>query len=203
MKIICIGRNYANHAKELGNAVPKEPVFFCKPDTAILPKKNPFVYPSFSKDIHHEVEIVIRINRLGKHIDEKFAHKYYDEIGIGVDFTARDIQQQQKEKGLPWEKAKAFDGSAPISNFYKISDFEDINKLNFSLQINGETKQAGNTKDMMFNINQIIAYVSQYFTLKIGDLIFTGTPEGVGPIAINDKIDCFIEDKKLLSFNVK
>ena len=203
MKIICIGRNYVNHAKELGNAVPKEPVFFCKPDTAILPKKNPFVYPSFTKDVHHEVEIVVRINRLGKHIDEKFAHKYYNEIGIGVDFTARDIQQQQKEKGLPWEKAKAFDGSAPISKFYKIEDFEDINNLNFSLQINGETKQAGNTKDMLFSINQIIAYVSQYFTLKIGDLIFTGTPEGVGPVNINDKIDCFIEDKKLLSFNVK
>lgn len=203
MKIICIGRNYVNHAKELGNAVPTEPVFFCKPDTAILPKKAPFVYPSFSKDVHHEVEIVVKINRLGKHIEERFAHKYYNEIGVGVDFTARDIQQQQKEKGLPWEKAKAFDGSAPISRFYNINEFTDINNLNFSLQINGETKQVGNTKDMLFNINQIIAYVSQYFTLKIGDLIFTGTPEGVGPVTINDKIDCFIEDKKLLSFNVK
>lgn len=203
MKIICIGRNYTNHAKELNNPIPKEPVFFCKPDTAILPKKNPFIYPSFSKDVHHEVEIVIRINRLGKHIDEKFAHKYYNEIGIGVDFTARDIQQQCKEKGLPWEKAKAFDGSAPISKFYKLDEFGNINNLNFSLQVNGETRQKGNTKDMIFNINQIIAYVSQFFTLKIGDLIFTGTPEGVGPIQINDKIDCFIEDKNLLSFNVK
>ena len=203
MKIICIGRNYVNHAKELGNQVPKEPVFFCKPDTAILPKKVPFVYPSFSKDVHHEVEIVVKINRLGKHIEERFAHKYYNEIGVGVDFTARDIQQQQKEKGLPWEKAKAFDGSAPTSKFYNINEFDDINNLNFSLQVNGETKQAGNTKDMLFNIDKIIAYVSQFFTLKIGDLIFTGTPEGVGPIAINDKIDCFIEDKKLLSFNVK
>lgn len=153
--------------------------------------------------MHHEVEIVVKINRLGKHIEERFAHKYYNEIGVGVDFTARDIQQQQKEKGLPWEKAKAFDGSAPISRFYNINEFTDINNLNFSLQINGETKQVGNTKDMLFNINQIIAYVSQYFTLKIGDLIFTGTPEGVGPVTINDKIDCFIEDKKLLSFNVK
>lgn len=203
MKIICIGRNYVNHAKELGNAVPKEPVFFCKPDTAILPKKNPFVYPSFSNDVHYEVEIVVRINRLGKHIEEKFAPKYYNEIGIGVDFTARDIQQQQKEKGLPWEKAKAFDGSAPISRFYSIDKFKDINNLNFSLQVNGESKQVGNTKDMLFNIDKLIAYVSQYFTLKIGDLIFTGTPEGVGPIHINDKVDCFIENEKLLSFNVK
>lgn len=203
MKIICIGRNYVNHAKELGNAVPTEPVFFCKPDNAILPKKAPFVYPSFSKDVHHEVEIVVKINRLGKHIEERFAHKYYNEIGVGVDFTARDIQQQQKEKGMPWEKAKAFDGSAPMSKFYKIDEFNDINNLDFSLQVNGETKQIGNTKDMLFNIDKIIAYVSQFFTLKIGDLIFTGTPEGVGPIAINDKIDCFIEDKKLLSFNVK
>lgn len=203
MKIICIGRNYVDHAKELNNPVPKEPVFFLKPDTALLPKKNPFVYPSFSKDVHHEVEIVIRINRLGKHIEKKFAHKYYNEIGVGVDFTARDIQQQQKDKGLPWEKAKAFDGSAPISNFYKIEDFKDINNLDFSLQINGETKQIGNTKDMLFDIDQIIAHVSKFFTLKIGDLIFTGTPVGVGPVTINDKIDCFIEDKKLLSFNVK
>ncbi len=203
MKIICIGRNYIDHAKELNNPVPKEPVFFCKPDTAILPKKNPFVYPSFSKDVHHEVEIVVRINRLGKHIDEKFAHKYYNEIGIGVDFTARDVQQQCKEKGLPWEKAKAFDGSAPISKFHKLDEFGDINNLNFSLQVNGETQQSGNTSNMIFNVNQIIAYVSQFFTLKIGDLIFTGTPKGVGPVAINDKIECFIEEKSLLNFNVK
>lgn len=203
MKIICIGRNYANHAKELNNPLPQEPVFFMKPDTALLPKGNPFVYPSFTKDVHHEVEIVVKINRLGKHINEKFAHKYYNEIGIGVDFTARDIQQQCKEKGLPWEKAKAFDGSAPTSKFININEFEDINNLNFSLQINGETQQQGNTKDMLFNINQLIAYVSQFVTLKIGDLIYTGTPAGVGPVQINDKIECFIEDKQLLSFNVK
>jgi len=203
MKIICIGRNYADHAKELNNPVPKEPVFFLKPDTALLPKKNPFVYPSFSKDIHHEIEVVIKINRLGKHIEEKFAHKYYNEIGVGVDFTARDLQQQCKEQGMPWEKAKAFDGSAPTSPFTPIDQFDDINKLDFSIQINGETKQVGNTKDMLFNFNQIIAYVSQFFTLKIGDLIYTGTPAGVGPIQINDKIDCYIEDKKMLSFNVK
>ena len=203
MKIICIGRNYADHAKELNNPVPKEPVFFLKPDTALLPKKNPFVYPSFSKDIHHEIEVVIKINRLGKHIEEKFAHKYYNEIGVGVDFTARDLQQQCKEQGMPWEKAKAFDGSAPTSPFTNINQFNDINNLDFSIQINGETKQVGSTKDMLFNFNQIIAYVSQFFTLKIGDLIYTGTPAGVGPIKINDTVDCFIEDKKMLSFNVK
>lgn len=201
MKIICIGRNYINHALELNNPVPKEPIFFMKPDTALLPKGNPFVYPSFSKDVHYEVEIVVKINRLGKHIEEKFAHKYYNEIGIGVDFTARDVQQQCKEKGLPWEKAKAFDGSTPTSQF--ISFDGAINDINFSLQINGEIKQVGNTKNMIFNINQLVAYVSQFVTLKIGDLIYTGTPEGVGPIHINDKVECFIEDKKMLEFNVK
>ncbi len=203
MKIICIGRNYIDHAKELNNPIPKEPVFFLKPDTSLLPKKNPFVYPSFSKDVQHEVEVVIKISRLGKHIEEKFAHKYYNEIAVGVDFTARDIQQQCKEKGLPWEKAKAFDGSAPISKFVSIDQFEDINNLNFSLQVNGVSKQQGNTKDMLFNFNQVVSHVSKFFTLKIGDIIFTGTPVGVGPVKINDKIECFIEDKKLLSFNVK
>ncbi len=203
MKIICIGRNYVDHAKELNNPVPTEPVFFLKPDTALLPKNNPFVYPSFSKNVQHEVEIAIKINRLGKHIEKKFAHKYYNEIGIGVDFTARDVQQQCKEKGLPWEKAKAFDGSAPTSKFLKIDEFEDINNLNFSLKINGEVKQQGNTKDMIFNFNEIIAYVSKFFTLKIGDIIYTGTPAGVNPIKINDKLECFIEDKKMLGFNVK
>ncbi len=203
MKIICIGRNYVDHAKELNNPVPKEPVFFMKPDTALIPARNPFVYPSFSDDVHHEVEIVVRINRLGKHIDEKFAHKYFNEISVGVDFTARDVQQQCKEKGLPWEKAKAFDGSAPTGAFINIHEVKDIHNLDFSIQVNGETKQQGNTKDMLFNIHQIIAHVSKFVTLKIGDFIFTGTPAGVGPIKIGDKIDCFIEDKNLLSFNVK
>lgn len=203
MKIICIGRNYVDHAKELNNQVPTEPVFFLKPETALLPKRNPFVYPSFSNDVHYEVEIVIRINRIGKHIEEKFAHKYFDQVGIGVDFTARDVQQQCKEKGLPWEKAKAFDSSAPTSNFLPISDFEDIQNLNFSIKVNNEIRQQGNTKDMIFNINQIISYVSKFVTLKIGDLIFTGTPAGVGPIQINDKVECFIEEQKLLTFNVK
>lgn len=203
MKIICIGRNYVDHAKELNNPVPKEPVFFMKPDTALIQSRNPFIYPSFSNDIHHEVEIVVKINKIGKHIEERFAHKYYEEITVGVDFTARDVQQQCKEKGLPWEKAKAFDGSAPTGKFVNISEFENINNLNFSIQINGEIKQQGNTKDMLFNINQIIAYVSQFVTLKIGDYIFTGTPAGVGAVKIGDKLDCFIEDKKLLSFNVR
>lgn len=203
MKIICIGRNYVDHAKELNNPVPKEPVFFMKPDTALIQSRNPFIHPSFSNDIHHEIELVIKISKIGKHIEERFAHKYYEEITVGVDFTARDVQQQCKEKGLPWEKAKAFDGSAPTGKFVNISEFNDINNLNFSLQINGETKQQGNTKDMLFNINQIIAYVSQFVTLKIGDYIFTGTPAGVGPVKIGDKLDCFLEDKKLLSFNVK
>ena len=203
MKIICIGRNYVDHAKELNNPVPQEPVLFLKPETALLPAKNPFIYPSFSKDVHYEVEIVLKINRLGKHIEEKFAHKYFNEIGIGVDFTARDIQNHCKEKGLPWEKAKAFDGSAPTSKFISINQYKNINNLDFSICVNGKTKQQGNTKDMLFSFNQIVAYSSNYFTLKIGDLIFTGTPAGVGPIQINDNIDCFIEDKKLLSFNVK
>lgn len=203
MKIICIGRNYVDHAKELNNPVPKEPVFFMKPDTALIQSRNPFIYPSFSNDIHHEIELVVKISKIGKHIEERFAHKYYEEISVGVDFTARDVQQQCKEKGLPWEKAKAFDGSSPTGKFVNISEINDINNLNFTLQINGETKQQGNTKDMLFNINQIIAYVSQFVTLKIGDYIFTGTPAGVGPVKIGDKLECFLEDKKLLSFNVK
>ena len=203
MKIICIGRNYVDHAKELNNPIPQEPVLFLKPETALLPTKNHFIYPSFSKDVHYEVEIVLKINRLGKHVEEKFAPKYFNEIGIGVDFTARDLQNRCKEKGLPWEKAKAFDGSAPTSKFININQYKNINNLDFSISVNGKTKQKGNTKDMLFNFNQIVSYASNYFTLKIGDLIFTGTPAGVGPIQINDNIDCFIEDKKLLSFSVK
>tara|TARA_Y100000589_G_scaffold246893_1_gene234808 strand:- start:138380 stop:138994 length:615 start_codon:yes stop_codon:yes gene_type:complete len=204
MKIICIGRNYANHAKELNNKIPEEPVFFLKPETALLPKRNPFVYPSFSNDVHYETEIVVRINRLGKHIHEQFAHKYYNEIGIGIDFTARDVQSELKKKGLPWEKAKAFDGSAPVGHkFIPVNQFDDVQNINFSLKVNGETRQKGNTKDMLFGINQIIAYVSQFITLKIGDLIFTGTPEGVGPVKIDDTLECFIEEEPMLKFKVK
>lgn len=203
MKIICIGRNYVDHAKELNNPIPKEPVFFLKPETAILPKRTPFFIPDFSADIHHEVELVIRIHKPGKNISEKFASRYYNQIGIGIDFTARDIQQQCKEKGLPWEKAKAFDHSAPVSSFLPISDFSNLNNINFRLNINGKTVQTGNSRDMIFNFDKIVSYVSKFVTLKIGDLIFTGTPEGVAAVKANDKLECFIEDTKMLSFNVK
>lgn len=203
MKIICIGRNYREHAKELNNAIPEKPVFFMKPDTALLQKNNPFFYPDFSNDIHYETEIVLKINRNGKHIDEKFAPKYFNEISVGIDFTARDLQAEQKKKGLPWEIAKAFDGAAPIGKFISKENFADINNLNFSLKINGKTRQQGNTRDMMFSFNRIIAYVSGFISLKTGDLIFTGTPAGVGPTAINDHFEVFIENEKLLEFNVK
>lgn len=203
MKIICIGRNYREHAKELNNAVPEKPVFFMKPDTALLQKNNPFFYPDFSKNVQYETEIVLKINRNGRHIEEKFAHKYFDEIGIGIDFTARDLQAEQKKKGLPWEIAKAFDQSAPVGKFLPKSQFADLNNINFSLKINGEVRQQGNTEDMMFSFDRIIAYVSQFISLKTGDLIFTGTPAGVGPIQINDHFEVFIEDEKLLEFNVK
>ncbi|MBE0650325.1 MAG: fumarylacetoacetate hydrolase family protein [Bacteroidales bacterium] len=203
MKIICIGRNYSEHAKELNNAVPEKPVFFMKPDTALLQKNNPFFYPAFSEDVHYETEIVLKINRNGKYIEEQFAHKYFDEIGIGIDFTARDLQAEQKKKGLPWEIAKAFDQSAPVGNFVPKSKFQDINQLNFSLKINGELKQQGNTRDMIFSFDHIISYVSQFVSLKTGDLIFTGTPAGVGPTKINDHFEAFIEDELLLEFNVK
>jgi len=203
MKIICIGRNYAEHAKELNNPLPSRPVFFMKPDTALLQKNNPFFYPNFSKDIHFETELVLKICRNGKHIEEKFAHKYYDEIGIGIDFTARDIQADCKAKGLPWEIAKAFDQSAPLGKFLPVSHFKDLNNINFSLKINGETRQRGNSSNMIFSFDQIIAYVSKYISLKTGDYIFTGTPEGVGATVINDHFEAFIGNLKLLEFNVK
>lgn len=204
MKIICIGRNYAEHAKELKNEIPTEPVFFLKPETALIPNNHPFIYPDFTKDLHYEVELVLRINKLGKSIAEKHASKYYDEIGIGIDFTARDLQQIQKNKGLPWEIAKAFDHSAPVSQqFLSKSEFADVNNINFHLDINGKTVQQGNTSDLLFSFDKLIAYVSQFCTLKIGDLIFTGTPAGVGPVQIGDKLECFIEEKKLLEFDIK
>ena len=203
MKIICIGRNYIEHAKELSNPVPKKPVFFLKPDTALLQKNNPFFYPSFSEDVHYEVELVLRICRNGRHIEENFAENYYDQIGIGIDFTARDIQAECKKKGLPWEIAKAFDQSAPIGKFLKIEEINDINAIDFSLKINNEIRQIGNSKDMIFSFDQIISYVSQFITLREGDYIFTGTPEGVGPTKIDDHFEAFIGDNKLLDFNVK
>ena len=203
MKIICIGRNYREHAKELNNPVPEKPVFFMKPDTALLQKNNPFFYPDFSKNVQYETEIIIKINRNGRHIEEKFAHKYYDEIGIGIDFTARDLQAEQKKKGLPWEIAKAFDGAAPVGKFIDKNQFSSLDDIHFSLKINGELRQQGHTADMMFSFDRIIAYVSQFISLKPGDLIFTGTPSGVGPTQINDHYEAFIEGEKLLDFNVK
>ena len=203
MKIICIGRNYIDHAKELNNPVPEKPVFFMKPDTALLLKHNPFFYPDFSNEIHYETELVVKIDRNGRNIEEKFAHKYYNEIGIGIDFTARDLQAEAKKKGLPWEIAKAFDQSAPLGNFVPKSRFEDLSNINFSLKINGELRQQGNSKDMIFTFDAIIAYVSRFVTLRTGDLIFTGTPQGVGPTKIDDYFEAFIEEEKLLAFNVK
>lgn len=204
MKIICIGRNYAKHAEELNNPIPDEPVVFLKPDTAILLKKHPFFIPEHSYEVHHEVEVVVKINRLGKHIEPRFAHKYYDEIGLGIDFTARDVQAKCKEKGLPWEKAKAFDGSAAVSRFFKLSALnKPITDINFHLDINGSTVQKGNTKNMLFPVNEIIAHVSKYFTLKTGDLIFTGTPAGVGKVNRNDLLELYLEGERIFYFNVK
>ena len=203
MKIICIGRNYIDHAKELNNPVPEKPVFFMKPDTALLLKHNPFFYPGFSKDVHYETELVIKIDRNGRHIEEKFAHKYYSEIGIGIDFTARDLQAEAKKKGLPWEIAKAFDQSAPLGRFLPKEQFTSMDNITFSLKINRELRQSGNSKDMIFTFDQIIAYVSQFITLRTGDMIFTGTPKGVGPTKIDDHFEAFIEKEKLLEFNVK
>lgn len=203
MKIICIGRNYAEHAKEMKSEVPTEPVFFMKPDTALLKDNEDFYYPEHTKDLHHEVEIVIKISKAGKHIEEKFAHKYYEEIGIGIDFTARDLQAKCKEKGLPWEIAKAFDGSAPIGKFVNKSAFADLNNIHFYLEVNDQLRQKGNTKDLLFSFDKIIAYVSKFVTLKTGDLIYTGTPEGVAAVKIGDKLTCSIEGQELLSFHVK
>jgi len=203
MKIICIGRNYAEHAKEMKAAVPTEPVFFMKPDTALIKDNEPFYYPDFSKEIHHEVELVIKISRAGKHIEPEFAHKYYEEIGIGIDFTARDIQAKCKEKGLPWEKAKSFDGSAPIGNFVNKRTFTDLNNINFELTINGKSVQKGNTKDLLFSFDKVISYISKFVKRKTGDLIFTGTPEGVGEVKLGDELEAFIEKESLLKFEIK
>jgi 2-keto-4-pentenoate hydratase/2-oxohepta-3-ene-1,7-dioic acid hydratase in catechol pathway len=204
MKIICIGRNYAKHAAELNNPIPQEPVVFLKPDTAILLKKHPFFIPEHSNEVHHEIEVVVKINRLGKHIEPRFAHKYYDEIGLGIDFTARDVQAKCKEKGLPWEKAKAFDGSAAVSRFFKLKDLnKPITDIDFHLDINGKTVQKGNTKNMLFPVDELIAHVSRYFTLKTGDLIFTGTPAGVGRVHRDDLLELHLEGERIFYFNVK
>ena len=203
MKIICIGRNYVDHAKELGNAIPKEPLFFLKPDSAILPKRNPFYIPNFSNEIHYEVELIIKICKLGKNIDKKFASTYFNEIGLGIDFTARDIQENCKEKGHPWEKAKAFDQSAVISSkFYNKNELDEQN-INFSLTKNGEIVQQGNSAQMLFDFDSIIAHVSKFMTLKIGDLIFTGTPAGVGKVAIDDVLIGAIEGVEAFKTKIK
>ncbi len=203
MKIICIGRNYRNHAKELGNTVPKEPLFFLKPDTAIQPKGHPFFIPDFSNDVHYEVELVVKIDKSGKHIEEKFAHKYYSQIGLGIDFTARDIQEECKSKGLPWEKAKGFDGSAQISKIFIDKSNLDLNNISFSLEKNGEIVQKGNSADMIFHFNTIISYISRFYSLKVGDLIYTGTPARVGKVIAGDTLKGFIADKEILKVIVK
>ena len=203
MKIICIGRNYVKHIEELQNERPTEPVIFMKPDSAIVPKQFPFVIPEFSNDVHHEVEVIVKINKVGKYIDAKFAYKYYDEVSVGIDFTARDLQQQLKDKGLPWEKAKAFDGSAVIGDFLSKKLFSSLENLNFELTNNGTVVQQGNTAHMLWKIDEIISYVSQFFTLKIGDIIFTGTPEGVAAVKPNDILEGFLEQQQLLRIQVK
>ena len=203
MKIICIGRNYADHISELNNERPTEPVIFMKPDSAILPNKNPFVIPAFSNDIHHEVEILVKICRVGKHIDVKFAHKYYEEIGLGIDFTARDVQSKLKEKGLPWEKAKAFDHSAVIGNFISKKNYSSLENINFELKSNQVTVQEGNTSLMLWKIDELIAYVSQYFSLKIGDIIFTGTPKGVAKVTEGDVLEGFIEGESMFKIQIR
>jgi acylpyruvate hydrolase len=203
MKIFCIGLNYAKHIAEMKSIQASAPVIFMKPETALIKNNEPFYYPSFSNEVHHEVELVLKINKPGKNIQAKFAHKYYDEIGVGIDFTARDLQMKLKEKGHPWEKAKGFDGAAPISHFLPKAEFANINNINFHLEINGKIVQQGNSASLLSSFDVIIEDISKYFTLKKGDLIFTGTPEGVGEVKIGDQLEAFIENKKMLSFAVK
>ena len=203
MKIICVGRNYRDHARELKNQIPDEPVLFLKTETALILKRQPFFIPDFSEDVHHELELVVRIDRLGKHIQAKYAHKYYSEITLGIDFTARDLQSRLKEKGLPWEKAKAFDGSAFLGKFRPKSEFADMNALNFALKKNDEVVQKGISSDMLFSVDQLISYISRYFTLKIGDLIYTGTPAGVGSVQVGDRLELLLEDAPVGKLRVK
>ncbi len=203
MKIIAIGQNYLKHNQEMNNAQPTDPVIFLKPDSAILRKNRPFFIPDFSDEIHYEVELIVKINRLGKHIAEKYAHRYYAEIGLGIDFTARDLQTNLKAQGLPWEKSKAFDNSAVIGEFLSKHEFDSVQNIEFRLDINGKTVQKGNSKDMIFSIDELIAYTSRFFTLKIGDLIYTGTPAGVGPVQKEDRLEGYIFDWKIFDFKIK
>ncbi len=203
MKIFAIGQNYSEHNKELNNATPTEPVVFLKPDTALLRNNKPFFIPDFTNELHYETELIIKFNRIGKNIEPRFAHRYYSEIGLGIDFTARDVQRKLKAEGKPWEISKAFDNSAVIGNFLPATEFEDIQNISFSLDINGKTVQQGNSKDMIFPVNELIAYVSRFFTIKIGDILFTGTPVGVGKVAINDRLQGYIGTNKMFDFNIK
>ena len=203
MKILCIGRNYADHIAELHNEVPDEPVIFLKPDTALLKNNDPFYYPDFTQDIHHELEIILRISKEGKNIQPKFAANYFDGIGLGIDFTARDLQSKAKSKGLPWDLAKGFNGSAPVSDFFPVADYPDLKNINFTLRKNQEIKQQGNTSLMLHAFEDIISYISRFILLKKGDIIFTGTPKGVGPVLVGDRLEGFLEDKKVLDFEIK
>ncbi|QKG80166.1 fumarylacetoacetate hydrolase family protein [Tenuifilum thalassicum] len=203
MKIICIGRNYREHAKELNNEVPEKPVFFIKPDNCLLRNNQPFFYPDFTNDLHYELEVVLRINRLGRSINKKFAHRYYDAITLGIDFTARDLQQECKQKGLPWEMAKAFDYSAPIGPFIPKEDLGDLNSLDFYLKKNGEMVQHGNTADMIYGYDELIEHVSKFVTFRTGDLLFTGTPSGVGPVKVGDRLQAYLGERLILDFFVK
>ena len=204
MKIFAIGLNYDSHNKEMKRTFEsEEPVLFMKPDTALLKDGKPFMLPDFSKEMHYETEIVVKINRLGKNISERFAHRYYDEITVGIDFTARDLQKKLKERGLPWEISKSFDNSAAIGKFISKSEIEEIQNVNFHLDINGKTVQQGNTEEMIYSVDKIISYISSFCTVKIGDLIYTGTPSGIGPVAIDDHLQGYIEDRKLLDFKIK
>jgi len=203
MKIICIGRNYAEHAQEMKSDIPQEPVFFLKPDTALLNEGRDFYYPDFTSDLHHEIELVLKICKAGKSIEKSFAHKYYNEIGLGIDFTARDLQAECKKKGLPWEKAKAFDSSAPLGKFVSKENFSDLNNISFLLKKNSQIVQQGNTHNLLFSFDSVISYVSKYVTLKTGDLIFTGTPAGVGAVAIGDVLEGFIENELFLRVEIK
>jgi acylpyruvate hydrolase len=203
MKIICIGRNYAEHALELNHPLPEVPVFFMKHESCIVRNNKPFFYPDFSKNIHYEVEIVFKLGKVGKKIEKQFASRYYSEVGLGIDFTARDLQESARKEGLPWEIAKAFDHSAPLSRFISKKEFQDINNIQFQLDINGNTVQKASTHDMIFSIDELISYVSQFITLKTGDILFTGTPSGVGPVKIGDHLEGYLEDRKMLDFYVK
>jgi len=203
MKIICVGRNYTEHAAELNNEIESDPILFIKPDSAVLQKRNAFYIPDFSKDVHYEVELILKIKKTGKHIQERFAKKYFDEIGLGIDFTARDIQMECKKKGLPWEKAKAFDGSCVVGQFLPISEIENISSISFRLDKNGKEVQTGNSSEMIHSFDKLLVEITKYFTLKIGDLVFTGTPAGVGPVIAGDKLEGYIGDQRSFSINIK